>query len=225
MQNIKKSSAVHSTAIQATHAILLSCLLGASLSHAQPQQLVAPGTSVEGMSQEDWSRAWWQWAGSFSSQESPIADRTGELCGEKQKGPVWFLAGTYGTQRTVRTCKVPRGKYLFFPLINYVVMPRSDRSTTCASAMETAERITNDPAALVLEVNGARIGNLAASRQATKKCFDMGALTEEQYKVFPSAANGYYAMLRPLPPGKHVLNFGGALPGMLQAVTYTLVVD
>ena len=91
--------------------------------------------------------------------------------------------------------------------------------------METAERVTNDPAALVLELNGARIGNLAAYRQATKKCFDMGALTEGQYKIFPSAANGYYAMLRPLPPGKHVLNFGGALPEMLQAVTYTVIVD
>ncbi len=32
-------------------------------------------------------------------------------------------------------------------------------------------------------------------------------------------------MLKPLPPGTHVLNFGGALPGMLQAVTYTLIVD
>jgi hypothetical protein len=223
MQNIKKNAgALYSTAIQS---IVLSCLLGASLSHAQAQQRVAPDATVGGMSQEDWSRAWWQWAGSFSSQESPIADRTGELCGEKQKGPVWFLAGTYGTQRTIRNCKVPRGKYLFFPLINYVVMPRSDRSTTCASAMETAERITNDPAALVLEVNGVRIGNLASSRQATKKCFDMGALTEAQYKIFPSAANGYYVMLQPLSPGRHVLNFGGALPGMLQAVTYTLIVD
>ncbi len=32
-------------------------------------------------------------------------------------------------------------------------------------------------------------------------------------------------MLRPLPPGHHVINFGGALPGMLQAVTYTLDVE
>jgi hypothetical protein len=31
-------------------------------------------------------------------------------------------------------------------------------------------------------------------------------------------------MLPPLSPGKHVLNFGGALPNMSQAVTYTLIV-
>lgn len=205
--------------------IFLSCLLTVSISHAQAQQLVAPNASVGGISQEDWSRAWWQWAGSFSRQDSPVADRTGELCGEKQKGPVWFLAGTYGTQRTLRNCRVPSGKYLFFPLINYVVMPSQDRSMTCASAMETARRITDDPAALILEVDGVRVSNLATARQATKKCFDMGALTEARYKIFPSAANGYYVMLKPLSPGTHVLNFGGALPGVLQAVTYTLIVD
>ena len=53
----------------------------------------------------------------------------------------------------------------------------------------------------------------------------MGALAEPRVQMFPSAANGYYVMLRPLAPGKHVLNFGGMLPGMSQAVTYTLLVE
>ncbi|HUQ51517.1 MAG TPA: hypothetical protein VM692_04800 [Gammaproteobacteria bacterium] len=39
------------------------------------------------------------------------------------------------------------------------------------------------------------------------------------------AANGYYVMLRPLPPGKHTINFGGALPTNVQLVTYTLIVE
>ena len=43
--------------------------------------------------------------------------------------------------------------------------------------------------------------------------------------AFPSAANGYYVMLRPLDPGTHTLNFGGVLPGMMQAITYTLHVE
>ena len=201
-----------------------SGLLAASSALAQSTFLMAPDQQVAGLSQEDWSRAWWQWAGSFSADESPVADRTGELCGGRQKGPVWFLAGTYGTQRTIRTCKVPAGKYLFFPLINYVVMP-GERSTTCASVMADARRITSSAAALFLEVDGLVHKNLAGHRQATKKCFDMGALTMERYRVFPSAANGYYAMIQPLPKGTHTLNFGGVLPSMVQAVSYTLIVD
>jgi hypothetical protein len=202
-----------------------SCLLAGSSAFAQSPFLMAPDAQVAGLSQEDWSRAWWQWAGSFSADESPVADRTGELCGGRQKGPVWFLAGTYGTQRTIRTCRVPAGKHLFFPLINYVVMPSGDGSTTCASAMRTAERITNSLGAAFLEINGLVHKNLASHRQATKQCFDMGVLTAERYRVFPSAANGYYVMLEPLPKGTHILNFGGILPSMIQSVTYTLIVD
>jgi len=69
------------------------------------------------------------------------------------------------------------------------------------------------------------VPDLAAHRQATTACFDMGLRSEPKVRVFPSAANGYYVMLAPLSPGTHTLNFGGALPGMVQAVTYTLKVD
>ena len=186
---------------------------------------VSPVEDVDGMSQAEWSRAWWQWAGSFKQSESPVADTTGALCGLKQSGQVWFLAGTYGTRRTVRTCTVPKGKYLFFPLINYVVMPPVGRSVSCMAVMSSAARMTEDVSALVLEVDGVRMENLVAHRQATRGCFDMGALAEPKTNVFPSAANGYYVMLKPLSPGRHTLNFGGALPSMVQAVTYTLQVE
>jgi hypothetical protein len=187
--------------------------------------VVPPEESVGGASQSEWSRLWWQWAGSFEQSESPIADRTGEHCASKQAGDVWFLAGTYGTRRTVRTCTVPRGMYLFFPLINYVVAPTADGSTNCMSVMSTAARMTEQVSSLLLEIDGVRHPDLVKHRQPTRGCFDLGALAEPKARIFPSAANGYYVMLRPLPPGKHTLNFGGALPSMLQAVTYTLVVE
>ena len=91
---------------------------------AGPSPLVAPGEKVAGRTQADWSRVWWQWAWSFDDSESPVVDKKGDRCRLRQEGEVWFLAGTYGTQRTVRTCTVPAGKYLFFPLVNYVVYPQ-----------------------------------------------------------------------------------------------------
>jgi hypothetical protein len=60
---------------------------------------------------------------------------------------------------------------------------------------------------------------------ATVQSKSMAARADSPFRVFPSAANGYYVMLAPLAPGKHVLNFGGALPSMGQAITYTLVVE
>jgi hypothetical protein len=180
---------------------------------------------VSGLRQDEWSRAWWQWAASFEYEDSPVADRTGDRCAARQSGPVWFLAGTYGTRRTIRTCTVPAGKYLFFPLINYVVMRRPTGTTSCAAVTRSAAEVTDEASGLLLDVDGVRHPGLERHRQATRECFDMGALMQPRTQVYPSAANGYYVMLRPLAPGRHTLNFGGVLPSMLQAVTYTLIVE
>ncbi len=200
-------------------------LLCSQAGMASEPVLLPANQSVSGVNQDDWSRRWWEWAGSFDREESPIADRTGALCGSRQEGQVWFLAGTYGTQRTIRTCRVPKGKYLFFPLINYVYMPAPGGEPSCESVKNSAAQITERVAGLVLEVDGVRYGDLEQHRLRTRECFDLGARTPERFRVYPAAANGYYVMLKPLSPGQHTLNFGGALPSMLQAVTYTLNVE
>jgi hypothetical protein len=204
---------------------LLTALLAATplACLAQAGNAVPPHVLVEGRSQAEWSQRWWQWAGSFDDQDSPVADTTGEKCRSGQSGKVWFLAGTYEARRTTRTCTIPRDTYLFFPLINYVVTP-GEASTSCGSVTADARQATEDISGLVLEVDGQRVADLKRYRQASPGCFDMGALMLPRARIYPSAANGYYAMLAPLPPGRHVLNFGGVLPGFAQAVTYTLIV-
>lgn len=189
---------------------------------ASQKTVVPPGEKVAGRTQAEWSREWWQWASAFDDDESPIADRTGGRCHLRQDGDVWFLAGTYGTQRTIRKCTVPAGRYLFFPLINYVVYPREGHALSCEGARAEAARLTDDVSALVLEVDGKRFAKLESHRQATTRCFDL--LKRAGGGLEPSAGNGYYIMLRPLPPGTHTINFGGIMPDMMQAVTYTLFV-
>ncbi|HZP93206.1 MAG TPA: hypothetical protein VFB20_10025 [Burkholderiales bacterium] len=209
-------------------AFLLLVFMGLSAGSlsAELLDLVPPNQAVAGTSQAEWSRRWWQWAVSFDDADSPVADRTGDKCRLKQEGSVWFLAGTYGTKRTIRTCTVPGGKYLFFPLVNYVVFPRGDaKQSSCESLLRTAKEMTDEVASLVLDLNGLRATGLEAHRQATADCFDLGARMVPRVHALPAAANGYYVMLKPLPPGKYELNFGGILPSMIQAVTYHLVVQ
>jgi hypothetical protein len=201
---------------------LLFCAISAI---ADDSPLLPASVPVAGASQDDWSRQWWEWAGSFDRAESPVADRSGARCGSRQAGAVWFLAGTYGTQRTIRTCHVPRGKYLFFPLINYVVARGPGGNSSCEHVKATAARMTEGASALVLEVDGVRYAGLEKHRLAPAGCFDLGSRTPERFRIYPAAANGYYVMLKPLPAGRHTLNFGGALPSMLQAVSYTLIVE
>jgi hypothetical protein len=191
---------------------------------SQTSFVLPPSAAVAGGSQSYWSQIWWQWAWSFAAEESPVRDETGELCASGQVGDVWFLAGTYGTKRTIRKCKLPYGKYIFLPLINYVVPP-SESGSNCLSVMSQAARLTESPTALLFVLNEVKTERLETHRQATIGCFDLGEKTKPRRRITPTAANGYYIMLRPLPRGTHSLNFGGVLPGMIQAVTYTLVVE
>lgn len=184
--------------------------------------VVAPDRAVAGQTQAEWSRRWWVWASSFPAESSPIADRSGARCGAGQSAPVWFLAGAFGSALVERTCTVPGGTYLFFPLVNYVVFPPPESALTCAAASDQARRMTDSPSVLVAELDGHRIDGLALHRQATPACFNLAERADVRTVVYPSAANGYYLMLSPLAPGRHTLRFGGHVGALRQAIRYEL---
>src|SRR5262249_25393145 len=47
---------------------------------------------------------------------NPANDETGAFAATNQKGPVWFLAGTFGDGQAHRTVTIPAGKNIFFPI-------------------------------------------------------------------------------------------------------------
>ncbi len=106
-----------------------------------------------------------------------------------------------------------------------MVAPHPDVPISCRAVTQRAASMMDEASSLILDIDSVRTPNLLSHRQATTRCFDLGTRMEEEIRIFPSAANGYYVMLRPLSPGKHEINFGGVVPDMLQAVTYTLEVE
>jgi hypothetical protein len=187
--------------------------------------VVPPKVAVASISQGAWSAKWWQWAASFLHEESPVADLTGQYCGNGQEGPVWFLAGTYESRLVTRHCTVPRDKYLFFPLINYVVAPPEGGSVGCKETALTAKGQTDDPLMLVAEIDGTKVPGLRQYRQASPRCFNLASRARSDVSIGATAANGYYLMLYPLAPGVHTLRFGGRLSALTQAVSYELTVE
>ena len=97
-------------------------------------------------------QAWWLWAGSFGRSDSPVQDSTGARCAARRA-----RSGLAGTTGTLRSCTVPSGKYLFFPLINYVVMQRPGSLARCADLMGEAADTTDDVSALLLDLDGIRL--------------------------------------------------------------------
>jgi hypothetical protein len=198
--------------------------------HVPAEQLranpaVHPSEAVAGKPQGDWTLAWWQWMATFGAEANPANDPSGDLCAKGQSGPVWFLAGSTGERRSLRRCHIPKGKYLFLPLIQSVVAPLEAGTSACSELMLRAAKITREASALVTDIDGLRIEQLDRYRQATPSCFNPGAHAPKGSFGATAASNGYYVMLYPLPKGRHILNFSGALPGTIQSVTYQLTVD
>jgi hypothetical protein len=65
----------------------------------------------------EWTARWWQWGYSVPKNINPAYDDTDKNCAQKQYGPVWFLAGTYG-HSVERVCTIPAGKAILFPILN-----------------------------------------------------------------------------------------------------------
>ena len=183
-------------------------------------------TAVEGISQAQWSARWWQWAGRFPDvNELPYRDPDGRRCAQYQEdGPVWFLAGTDGNFDAVRSCSIPAGKHLFVPLINWVVTRGlQDVSMSCAEKRTEAAQAADHVLSGLVLLDGRPVGELKRMRVASDTCFDSFRNSP------PGASDGYWLMLKPLPPGKHQLAIAAAYRDgprqMLQNFRYELEVD
>lgn len=184
-----------------------------------------------GKSYGDWGGAWWAWALSIPKAQNPLFDATGEFCHVGQSGPVWFLAGNFGGENT-RTCTVPAGKALFFPILNNVYWSPEDLAfvedflapslgvdVTGWSDEEVlrfgVNWATDHATALSVTVDGVPVENpwqyRADSSAFTLELSD--ALADFGYPAgtrTPSVADGYWIMLTPLSAGTHTINITSA---------------
>lgn len=154
-------------------------------------------TDVDALRQTQWTARWWQWAARFGADTgAPFRDPDGRHCAlNQEEGAVWFLAGTDGKFDAVRTCSVPAGKHLFVPLINWVV----ENGASCGDKQAAAARLADNVNTGLVLLDGRPVGELQRMRVAAGTCF---AMSDQS----PSAAtDGYWLMLKPLPPGKHQL--------------------
>jgi len=207
-----------------------------------------------GVSFEDWSAKWWQWAMSIPKDENPMF---GGPCELHQSGKVFFLAGTHGGS-DLRSCTIPAGKAIFFPIVNLVMRSCPELATDAASCENTTSEsvlhecaswyMENSERTLLLEIDGVAIDDLDDYRAHSKTFFDASPENKDD-RVAPlcsgsieenpcgvpvgspriSAADGYWAMLRPLPVGQHQIRFAASIEyesggGFSLDVTYDIVV-
>ena len=75
---------------------------------------------------------WWQWAYSLPYTAHPLFDTADASAG--QHGKVWFLGGNFTGAADTRTAVIPRGKFLFFPILNTMM-----DDTDCSGSGRTVD--------------------------------------------------------------------------------------
>lgn len=189
---------------------------------------------VSGNSLYSFTNEWWKWAYSMPLDQSPVRDRNGLHCGVNQQGPVWYLAGGYGTSKIDRLCTLPAQKHIFFPVINMVYFTPPGVVQNCEIAKKNAAQNNNDFVYIRVFLNGSELENAERFRLASKECFDLFERVPQMYNApsaAPSATDGYWIMLKPLPAGMHKLEFRAFYTNqdashgdMVQNISYELTV-
>jgi hypothetical protein len=175
----------------------------------------------------------WNWALEAPTPVSPFLRPT---CDETQKGRTWFLAGSTGDPTPIsRTCTVPVGTKLFFPIWNNfygAFIDDPDRSPKFVLA-QPACRTTD--LSLVVDNRTVQDRKLQYVSSPQSGLFDIQlpadnifGLAEPHRTLSPSAQSGYYFLLPPLSRGVHTVHWtaSGFCQGSNsgQNVTYTITV-
>jgi hypothetical protein len=177
-------------------------------------EVFPPDSMPYNLTYGDWSAKWWQWALSIPANINPLLDQTGENCNVNQSGPVWFLAGTQGGSAE-RSCIIPEGKAIFFPIINGYASLVENPLVKTESELRALSKSTFDQVRVVeATVDGVKLENLENHR-VQSPLFNLTYPENNIGGVAPGAsqaiAEGYWVMLHPLATGEHTIHFRGGI--------------
>jgi hypothetical protein len=215
--------------------VVLALVMASPMATAQ----VGQGAKASGKAAE-LAAAWWIWALSEPVATNPLIGEDPNY-GETQcdgqpdsdvPGKKWFLAGTLDGSEVERTCTMPVGTQLFFPVGNYVFLITEPDETE-----EEARQVVNDFIDSVLadpefsmsvtvdgrEIKPKRIVR-ADSPLFTATVPEDGLLPAGSYE---GVTDGLWASLPPLSKGEHTIHFEISAPnvGFSQDNTYYLTVE
>jgi hypothetical protein len=239
-------------------------LLGAALGLAVATAMVIPAGAAAasatvlppqsrpfGATYGQWDARWWQWLlqtpvninPEFSAPGAPGSPAPVD-CSAGQSGKVWFLGGTFApttpagappASNVYRTCSIPSGTFLFFPLLNdefdnltcHADGSPASLGWSAAQLKNSAATLIDDivPGTMSATIDGASISGLADAHsiyRAPSPSFSYSLPSDNVGQFFgckfpagtqppvPGAtADGIYLMLAPLSPGVHQIHFGG----------------
>jgi hypothetical protein len=185
---------------------------------------------------------WWQWVLSLPGPVNPTLDTTGEDCMLGQHGSVFYLAGFLLGGSVTRSCSIPEGVDLFFPIANStqnntpgLCGQPANVSFTVPQMRQIVTGIVDGFKNLSADFDGKpikdvrRIGThpLFPIDQPANNVFTFLGFTPCPAGVIATnVQDGVYATVHELEPGPHTVHIHADNPDgtVFQDVTYNLTV-
>ena len=162
-----------------------------------------------------YSAEWWQWSLSVPAGVNPLEDADGSYCSVGQHGKIWFLGGTLDGSPAERHCTIPRGKSIFFPVINAECSVVEGYGETSEELSESAKDLIDHVTEVEVLVDGIPLKHVEKSR-VQSKLFEFSLPPDDVFGLYgkepnpsPAVSDGYWVMLSPLPVGKHIIEYRG----------------
>lgn len=177
----------------------------------------------------EWTAYWWKWLISIPRFRNPAFDDTGEFGGTFQCTPdVWFLAGTFGGSAD-RSCTVPTGKAILYPVINYECSFADQTYVTTEQGLEKRCKTEMDQIGdLYAKLDGEEIE--LRNYRVKSGCFTIDIPTNNCIGAVAGtttmASDGFWLFFDNLPRGRHeLISFGSCLAGRIKiGCTYHLII-
>jgi hypothetical protein len=227
--------------------VMFTAIAAGSATAQAPRGAPAPVMPVSshplGRSYGEWSALWWQWAYSLPVEQHPLFDNAD--CSQGQTGKVWFLGGAFQFDEAPngdvvadreRECTVPKGTFLFIPIINAEAATLEGNGTTEEALRSAAASLQDAAQNMTMSIDGAPVANVDDYR-VQSPLFTYGPLPADNVLQFfgldaPVGAtslavgDGVYVMVRPLPPGTHTIEFHGEVPSfrLFLDISYEIIV-
>ncbi|HMT91978.1 hypothetical protein [uncultured Thiothrix sp.] len=184
----------------------------------------------------NWGHTWWEWAFNIPKATNPLLKNGAIDCSVGQQGKVWFLAGNFGGT-SKRSCTIPQGKALFFPISNSVWWtPAPGTDIGCKNELHCRKEV----GALLTNLNYTckidgqdcawKYAIIRAQSDSLPFTIKTDSILVTEYEDIPgtrdiSISDGYWVMLPPLPVGDHKIRFTAKMNDFALDVSYTLKVN
>jgi len=182
-----------------------------------------PNAQTEGMNNAEWSARWWQ-----AIAATPVGDFQ-SACEIERVGKVALFLASGGAPVTF-DCSVESGVSMFLPVFTAALWCPSDCGPGTAAPTGTFDEMDGlirglldavDPdSQFSVEIDGKDVRDLGDYRAHAPEFSGyvdpdglLGVLGPQA--IGPAAAGGYWLMVKPLPPGEHVIHIYADMLGLL----------